>query len=312
MIISASRRTDVPTYYSDWFFNRIKEGFVLVRNPMNIHQISRVSLSPSFVDGIVFWTKNPIPMLGKLSLLEDYTYYFQFTITSYEKDIEPNIPSKSDALIPAFQRLSDTVGAYRVIWRYDPIMLSAKYTMNYHIRYFEKLAKLLSKYTKKCTVSFIDYYRNTRRNLKELNLLDLSTEDKLQLGKSLSDIAHSYGLRIDTCAEEIDLRQFGIEHAHCVDNQLLGGLLGYELSLTKDKNQRPDCGCVSSIDIGMYDTCPSGCKYCYAKTSDNPVRANVEKHNPLSPLLCGEVDKDDIVKERKVSSYKNAQRQIFN
>ena len=163
MIISASRRTDIPTYYSDWFFNRIKEGFVFVRNPMNAHQISRIDLRPDVVDGIVFWTKNPLPMLDRLDLLKEYTYYFQFTLTSYGEDVESNIPSKSNVIIPSFQRLSDKLGPERVIWRYDPIFLSQKYSIDYHIHYFEMLAKRLSLYTKKCTISFLDYYCNTEK-----------------------------------------------------------------------------------------------------------------------------------------------------
>lgn len=164
MIISASRRTDIPTYYSDWLLNRVKAGYVYVRNPMNAHQISRISLSPEVVDGIVFWTKNPTPMLDKLDALRDYMYYFQFTLNSYGTDVERNIPSKNNVIIPAFQRLSDLIGPGRVIWRYDPIFLSKTYTMNYHIRYFEELAKRLSPYTKKCTISFLDIYRNTEKN----------------------------------------------------------------------------------------------------------------------------------------------------
>jgi DNA repair photolyase len=301
MIISASRRTDIPAYYSSWFINRIKEGFVLVRNPVNKRQISRVSLSPSVVDGIVFWTKNPAPMFGKLKLLEDYIYYFQFTITSCGKDVEPNVPSKNDKIIPAFQRLSDTIGTDRVVWRYDPIMLSSKYTPEYHITCFEKMTRLLSKYTKKCTISFIDYYKNTAKNTKDLNILDFSVEDKLQLAKTLADIAHAYGLKMDACAEESLLRRFGVEPARCIDGLLLGNLLNCRLDIEKDKNQRAGCGCASSVDIGMYNSCLSGCKYCYANHNDNLVRANSKKHNPLSPLLYGEVDDNDIVRERKAT-----------
>ena len=157
MIISASRRTDIPTYYFEWFFNRINDGYVCVRNPMNIHQISKVSLSPEVVDGIVFWTKNPIPMMKRLHELDSrYMYYFQFTLNSYGKDVEANIPSKNDVIIPAFQDLSRMIGAERVIWRYDPIMLTDKYTIDYHVEYFEKIAKRLSGYTKKCIISFVD------------------------------------------------------------------------------------------------------------------------------------------------------------
>mgnify|MGYP002798469658 FL=1 len=132
MIISASRRTDIPTYYSEWFFNRLKEEYVLVRNPMNIHQISKISLSPNVVDGIVFWTKNPIPMLNRIAELKKYNFYFQFTLNAYGKDVEPKIPSKKEVIIPAFQKLSEIVGKERVVWRYDPIFFNKKYTVDYH------------------------------------------------------------------------------------------------------------------------------------------------------------------------------------
>lgn len=171
MIISASRRTDIPTYYSEWLFNRLREEYVLVRNPMNAHQISRISLSPDVVDGLVLWTKNPISMLDRLHELEKYNFYFQFTLNSYGKDVEPNIPSKNDTIIPAFIRLSKAVGRDRVIWRYDPILFNADYTMEYHCKFFKKLAAMLSEYTEKCTVSFIDLYKNTARNVQPLHKL---------------------------------------------------------------------------------------------------------------------------------------------
>ena len=163
MIISASRRTDIPTYYSDWFLNRVKAGYVYVRNPMNVHQISQISLSPEVVDGIVFWTKNPIPMLDKLDALKDYMYYFHFTLNSYSADVEKNIPSKSKAIIPAFQRLSDLIGPDRVIWRYDPIFLSETYTMDYHVHYFEELAKRLAPYTKNAQSVFLTFIATQRK-----------------------------------------------------------------------------------------------------------------------------------------------------
>ena len=249
MIISASRRTDIPTYYSKWFFNRLKEGYVLVRNPMNAHQISKIPLNPDVVDGIVFWTKNPIPMLEKLDMLRDYMYYFQFTLNSYAQDVETHIPSKQSHVIPAFKKLSDLIGPNRVIWRYDPILLNDTYTPEYHIRYFERIAKELSSYTKKCTISFIDFYRNTTRNVSGLSLHDFPQEIQRNLAKELAAIAHSYGLMIDTCAEGIELQEYGIEHARCIDDRLLSKLLGCPLEVGKDKSQRLECGCIESLDI---------------------------------------------------------------
>ena len=206
MIISASRRTDIPTYYSNWFFNRVMDGYVLVRNPMNAHQISKIALNPDVVDGIVFWTKNPIPMLNELKILHDYMYYFQFTLNSYAQDVEAHVPNKQKHIIPAFKKLSDMIGPDRVIWRYDPIFLNDTYTPEYHIRYFERIAKELSPYTKKCTISFIDFYRNTSKNVSGLSLRDFPEETQKSLAKELAAIAHSYGLLIDTCAEGIELQ----------------------------------------------------------------------------------------------------------
>ena len=302
MILSASRRTDIPTYYSEWFFNRIRDGYALVRNPMNYHQLSKIKITPDVVDGIVFWTKNPIPMLPRLGELSEYTYYFQFTLNSYADDIEPSIPLKSKYIIPAFQKLSDRIGPERVIWRYDPILLNDKYSIGYHLKYFANLAKLLHPYTKKCTFSFIDFYRNTQNNVKGLELITLTEEHKLAIAKGLSEIAHSYGLSIDTCAEDIDLDQFGITHARCVDDRLLGKLLGRTLKVEKDKNQRFSCGCVASVDIGMYNTCRNGCKYCYANYSPKSVATNSHKHSPTSPVICGEITDEDTITERPVKS----------
>lgn len=311
MIISASRRTDIPTYYSDWFYKRIKEGFVYVRNPMNIHQISNVSLSPDVIDGIVFWTKNPRPMMDRLDLLKDYMYYFQFTVNSYSQDIESNIPNKNDVIIPAFQELSNLIGPDRVIWRYDPILLSQKYSVEYHIRYFEEIAKRLSGYTKKCIISFVDLYRNTQNNTKDLGLLPLEANTMYEIAKRLVEIASKYGIVIESCAEKVNLEQFGIEHGHCIDCNLFEKLLGYNLNLDKDKNQREECGCMASIDIGMYNTCKNGCKYCYANYSANTVSKLSAAHDPCSPLISGVVDDDDVIKERVVKSCKDCQIRLF-
>lgn len=310
MIISASRRTDIPTYYSEWFLKRIKAGYVYVRNPMNPHQVSQINLSPEVVDGIVFWTKNPTPMLDRLVELNNYMYYFQFTLNSYGVDVEENIPNKSKVIIPAFQRLSDSIGPDRVIWRYDPIFLSRLYTVDYHIRYFEELAKRLSPYTRKCTISFLDLYRNTEKNIAILAPDKFSVERQTQLAKTIAKIAHSYGLRIDTCAEEIDLSQYGIEHAKCIDDCLFSQLLQCPLEIKKDKNQRLGCGCAESVDIGAYNTCQNGCKYCYANYSSKAVYMSSKNHDPDSPLLIGEVGADDEIKERKMFSYKTDQIQL--
>lgn len=311
MIVSASRRTDIPTYYSEWLFNRLREEYVLVRNPMNIHQVSRINLSPDVVDGIVFWTKNPVPMIPRLSELEKYNYYFQFTLNSYGKDVEPNVPSKSKVIIPAFQKLSKEIGRERVIWRYDPILLNDKYTMEYHCKYFRIMASKLSTYTEKCTVSFLDLYKNTVRNVKPLNLQDVSTEQQFELMQRFAEIAKEHGIYLDTCAEAIELENLHILHAHCIDKDRFERLGQFKLSVEKDPNQRPECGCIASIDIGAYNTCQNGCLYCYANYNADIVKRNAEQHNPTSPLLFGDLTADDKITERKVKSCKDCQMELF-
>lgn len=312
MIISASRRTDIPTYYSDWFYNRVKEGYVFVRNPMNTNQVSKIDLSPDIVDGIVFWTKNPVPMIERLNELENYTYYFQFTLNAYGIDIEPNIPSKNDVIIPSFQKLSNKIGKDKVIWRYDPILFNEKYTLNYHLKYFKIMASKLSNYTEKCTISFVDFYRNTKINTKQLNIIEPSHNQKLEFLQELSKIASDFGLYIDTCAEDICLDKLGIKQSKCIDKERFERLAGYKLTIGKDKNQRPECGCFESIDIGAYNTCNNGCLYCYANYSYKTVHKNFNNHNSISPLISGELSEEDIIKVRKVESCRNCQYKLFD
>lgn len=312
MIISASRRTDIPTYYSEWLFNRLKEGFVLVRNPKNIHQIGRINLSPDVVDGIVFWTKNPVSMLGRLSELDRYNYYFQFTLNAYDRDVEPDIPSKNNIIIPAFQKLSQAIGREKVIWRYDPVFFNDRYTMEYHCKYFKVLAAKLGDYTEKCTISFLDLYRNTVRNMQPLNIQRETEEQQFEMMQRFSDIAKEYGFYIDTCAEAIEFDESGISHAHCIDRERLERIGKYKLTAGKDPNQRTECGCIASIDIGAYNTCKNGCLYCYANYNHKTVMKNTQIHNPTSPLLFGEIEADDVIKERKVTSCKECQMTLFD
>ena len=302
MILSVSRRTDIPSFYSEWFINRVKEGSVCVRNPMNKYQVSRIKITPDVVDCIVFWTKDPKPMLLKLGELQDYKYYFQFTLNAYGKDVEPNVPSKNDYIIPAFQKLSSIIGKERVVWRYDPIFINENYTIEYHKKYFQALCSKLSKFTEKCTVSFIDLYKNTARNTKRLNIQTLSNDEVLELMSFFISVAKNEEIYIDTCAEEYDLSSLGISHACCIDKQRLERLGNYTLKIGKDKNQRGVCGCIESIDIGMYNTCKNGCAYCYANFNPSIASKNHSSHIPESPLICGYIGEEDKVNIRKVQS----------
>ena len=302
MILSASRRTDIPAFYSEWFFNRIKEGFVYVRNPMNIHQVSKIKLSPDVIDCIVFWSKNPRPMLSRLDELQSYMYYFQFTINPYDIRLEQNVPTKN-GIVDTFKELSLRIGPERVIWRYDPIILTDTISIEYHIKYFEELAKRLQGSTNTCVISFLDLYKKTERNLRNTTARELQTNEMLNLARDLAIIAAKYDMKVQSCAEKIELDCVGIKHGRCIDSVLIEDLLGVKLVVAKDKNQRPECGCVQSIDIGEYNTCRHNCKYCYANFNPERVREKSQKHNPNSPLLIGEISSDDKISERKIFSF---------
>ena len=311
MILSVSRRTDVPNYYSDWFINRLKEGFLYVRNPMNAHQISKIDLSPEVVDCIVFWTKNPASMIDKLDFLQDYAYYFQFTLTGYGKDIEPGLPNKREELIPTFRRMSEKIGKEKVIWRYDPILVNKRYTIDYHVKAFEEIASKLAGYTEKVVISFVDLYAKTKRNTGNLDIEQLTKEEMISLAGRLAQIASKYNLAMESCAEQIDLLDVGISHGSCIDKKLIEKIVGCKLVGEKDKNQRLECGCLESVEVGAYNTCLNGCKYCYANFNDDTVKENVKQYQKDSPILCGSVKPEDKITDRKVKSLKDTQLSFF-
>lgn len=310
MIISASRRTDIPAFYSDWFFNRLSEGFVYVKNPMNPHQISKIVLSKSLVDCFVFWTKNPLQMMDKLDLLSDYHYYFQFTITPYNDFFEPNLPPKTE-IINTFKNLSNYVGLNRIIWRYDPIILTNKYSIDYHFKAFKKLTALLASYTKRCVISFVDLYRKSKKNLTNIDLIPFSDNYMHEIASCFVKIANDNGIELVSCSEKIDLNEHGISHGKCIDDKLIEEISGYELDLSKDKTQRPECGCVGSIDIGSYNTCPHGCLYCYANYDIEKVKLNFLDHDKSSPLLFGKINENDNISNRKVQSCRVIQQKFL-
>ena len=312
MILSVSRRTDIPNYYSEWFFNRLKEGFLYVLNPMNFHQISEIKISPDVVDCIVIWTKNPLPMMERLDELEAYNYYFQFTLTGYGNDVERNLPIKKTSVIPIFQELSNRIGKEKVVWRYDPIFFSNRYNAKYHLKAFRSIAEALSGYTEKCVISFLDIYPKNKKNMDNLLSYDLSDSELRGFAKELSNIAKENHIKIGSCAEKIDLDEYGIIHNSCIDKELIEKIIGCKLKINKDKNQRIECGCVESVEVGTYNTCKNGCVYCYANYSAKSVESNFQKYDPLSPLLCGHIEKDDKISTRKVVSLKETQISIFD
>jgi len=315
MILSVSRRTDIPAFYSKWFYKRIEEGYVLVRNPMNAKQVSRILLDPRLIDCIVFWTKNPKTIMQNLDKLKYYNYYFQFTLNPYDKTIEVNVPDKR-VLIDTFIELSQKIGKERVVWRYDPILLTPRFDKEYHFKWFGYLAEKLHPYTQKCIISFVDLYSKTERKTKHLNIITFTDEIMMEIAEKFSEITRKYNISLETCSEAIDFSRFGINHSKCIDDKLISSIIGKRLSADKDPNQRESCGCVKSIDIGAYNTCKHNCIYCYANFSKNTVDKNYLQHNPDSPLLFGKLNGDEEIKDRAMESYidsfENSQLSFFD
>ncbi len=309
MILSVSRRTDIPALYPAWFFNRLREGFALVRNPMNFHQVGKILLCPSLIDCIVFWTKDPRRMLPYLEALRGYNFYFQITLTGYDRHIERNVPDK-DQIAAAVCELAKKIGKERVIWRYDPIIVTDKLDADYHRREFARLAERLQGSTERCVISFVDLYRKTKRNLKDIK--PLTDQAALyQVAELLSAEAKKRGLRLETCSEKIELGSLGIGHGKCIDDQLIARISGRPLAVGIDPNQRAECGCVTSLDLGAYNTCTHGCLYCYANHSARTAAENAARHNPHSPLLIGEINPEDRIVKRKMKSYFTEQLSLF-
>lgn len=305
MILSVSKRTDIPRFYSDWFFNRIEEGFVLVRNPFNYNQISKVAITTDVVDCIVFWTKDPVPMIDKLNLIKDYNYYFQFTITPYDESIERNMREKKD-IINTFIDLSNKIGKERIIWRYDPILINDKYTLDYHKKLFNRMCELISPYTNKCIISFLDGYKKISKNVSENNIRCLTEDEMKHFGREFSSIAKKYNLKMETCAEGIDLSDYGIEHGSCIDKKMIEQVIGCELNKLNKSKERDNCGCYQSIDIGHYDTCANDCVYCYATRSYKLAMDRFRAHDTKSPILFGEYEECNI-KNREVKLLRQDQ-----
>lgn len=310
MIIHTGNRTDIPAFYSQWFMNRIKAGFVLVRNPYNPQAVTKFRLDPSVVDLIAFCTKNPAPMLQHMKLLEPFGQYWFVTITAYGKDIEPNVPPK-EKVMEDFKRLSEIVGVDSMGWRYDPIFIDEKHTVEWHLEHFEQMAKNLSGYTKTCVISFIDLYKKVERNFPEAK--EVSTEDRLYLGKECIRIAGENGMVIKPCAEGTDLAAFGADCSGCMTQATFETALHTHLNVPSGTGtqRKGECRCILGSDIGAYDTCGHFCRYCYANTDARLVMENMKRHNPDSPFLLGELMPEDVIKDAEQVSWIDRQQFLF-
>lgn len=307
MILNTGSRTDIPAYYSDWFFNRIREGFVLVRNPYYPLQITKYLLNPEVIDAIVFCTKNPAPMLERLSLLSAYDMFWFVTITPYGKEMEPYVPPK-EQVIASFQQLSELIGSGRMSWRYDPVFMTDKYSLSYHIEAFQKMAEALSGYTGQCVVSFIDLYEKTKRNFPGVQ--SVTKKEQEELIDAFSQIAKENAIQIHLCCENIELVRENVDADGCLSKSVLEKALDCKLDVPKKKAARNECACLLGADIGAYNTCGHGCLYCYANYDRETVVKNRKLHNASSPLLIGEVTENDVIKTAGQKSWKNGQMDI--
>lgn len=301
MILSASRRTDIPAYYSEWLVNRLHAGYVLTRNPMNHTQVSKVILNPDIIDCIVFWTKDPLNMLDKLDTIDKlgYRYYFQFTLTPYDKSVEKRLRDKEE-IIKTFCQLSDRIGKDKVVWRYDPVILNGVFDFIFHKEQFTRLCSKLCRHTEQCIISFVDIYSKLRTDI----LREISMDERAELGRMISSTAKDFGITVKACCENSYLSEYGIEQASCIDKLLIERICGYSPDIKRDRNQRDSCRCFESIDIGAYNTCKNGCVYCYANYSLESVNKNYKRHNPEGELLIGQVRENDRITIRNMKQAK--------
>ena len=301
MIINTGGRTDTVQYYTKWLLQRFKEGYVLSRNPLFTNKVTRYELTPDKVDCVVFCSKNYKPILPYLHEITDsFNTYFHYTITAYGKDIEPGVPSVEES-IKTLTELSNQAGKQRVAWRYDPVLLTEKYTISRHLQTFEKMAETLAPYIDRCIFSFVEMYKKLKTNMPEIILL--SEEDKIALAQGLGTIANKYGIYIQTCGTNEVFADYGIHTSGCMTLDILGKANGISFKNLKHKGLRQGCHCIESRDIGAYDTCLNGCKYCYANTNPKKAWKNYKLHDPASPLLLGQLKESDTVQQGAQKSF---------
>ena len=307
MIISASRRTDIPGFFSQWFLQRLRAGSLLVPNPWNPKQVGKVRLSPDNVDCIVFWTKNARPMLDKLSAMDamGYKYYFSFTITPYGRDVEQNLPPKNEVM-ETFRELSDRLGPKRVDWRFDPIAVTERHPVQWHFDAFGRMCERLKGYTERCIINFVKAYRHIAERVNELD-----GDVIVRIARGFAGIAAEHRLPLFNCTEKWDLREAGIQFSACIDKEKIESVVGYSIGAKKDPGQPKICHCLESFDVGMYETCTHGCVYCYAQTNFRLTFRKAKRHDPGSPMLIGLPARDSIINDRTRASFRSRQLSLF-
>ena len=302
MIINTGQRTDIPAFYSKWFINRIREGYVLVRNPYYPSIVTKFLLNPDVVDVIGFCTKNPRPMFEYLDELKEYGQFWYISITAFDRDLEPNVPH-IDQIIEDFKYLSKKVGSNAVAWRYTPIIINDKYTVERHIQTFEYIASKLEGYTSLATIGFVDIYEKLARNHPEIK--DTTDENKIIIAKAFKEIARKHHLELRLCSKEKWLKEYGIDIDGCMRVEDYERSIKTKLHIKQKMQARSNyCSCYLSNDIGAYNSCPHLCTYCYANGDKELILKNYKNHDDKSPLLIGNLTPQDKVRNAKQESYK--------
>lgn len=301
MLINISGRTDIVNHYSDWMFKRFEEGYVFSRNSLFPNSVRRYELTPDQVDCVIFGSKNFAPVLERIhEITEKFHTYFYYTITAYGKDVEPGIPD-IDTSMETFLKLSQIVGRQRVAWRYDPILLTKKYTIETHFKTFERISECLAGQFDRCIFSFVEMYKKHEVNFPEL--IPLTETEKDVLAKGIGKIAAKYGFILQTCGPEENYAKYGIDTSGCVTLDILGQANNLKFRELKHKGFRKGCHCMESRDMGALNSCPNGCKYCYANKNAELPRENFKLHDPDSPLLLGHLKETDRLEPGSQKSF---------
>lgn len=308
MIINTGGRTDTVNYYCDWLLKRLEEGYVYSRNPLFQNKITKYELSPDKVDALIFCSKDYTPILSHIGeIAANYNIFCHYTITAYGKDVEPGVPNIDKAMDTLIQ-LSSIVGKEKLAWRYDPVLLTEKYTIETHLETFEYMAEKISGYVSSCIFSFVEMYKKLFVNMPEL--IPLTDADKNELAQGLGAIAAKYHLSVQTCGTNGDYSMYGIKASGCITSSILEQANGCKFKKnTSHKGMREGCHCIPSRDIGAYDTCLSGCRYCYAVKSQDAVKRNYKLHDKNSPLLIGQIKDTDTIQNGAQKSLLDANSQ---
>ena len=308
MIINTGSRTDIPAFFSPWFFNRLHAGWVCVRNPYNPGQVTRYRLEPDVVDAIVFCTKNPTPMLERLGEIDAFGQIWHVTITPYGREIEPFVPPW-EAMAESLLCLSEKLGSDAVAWRCDPIFLTEKYTEDVHLRFFDTMCRRLAGACSQVVVSFIDLYQKTKKNFAGICAVPMAAQRRMI--RAMDAIAGEYHMQIHLCCESSSLAGAHTDAGGCLSKDAVEHAIGWPLSVPSRRPARKECSCLLGADIGVYNTCGHGCRYCYANYDARLVQRNLRMHDPASPFLLGHARLGDHVHDAVQTSWKEMQLKLF-